>query len=253
MATSVTHKRNRYTLPSLLLFLALFLLSIFLFTRRPLQPSFSLPSDLFVRPSSSSSSSSIDDSGISDIDATERVVDSSTNQSTLSIVHTEPIEPNSSSGSTRDEISDNEKNSDPVSDSTTDNEVSESDDKNALDSKDESAGKNDVVSESQGEMSGEMVDNVGDEKLSKCDLYTGTWVKDENYPIYRPGSCPYVDEAYDCQINGRTDEEYTKWRWKPDDCDLPRYPCSFSCASPLSLYSVSAELMSFMGKGEGIK
>lgn len=61
-------------------------------------------------------------------------------------------------------------------------------------------------------------------KLKECDLYTGTWVEDDNYPIYQPGSCPYVDEAYDCQINGRNDTHYTKWRWKPHACDLPRFP-----------------------------
>ena len=60
--------------------------------------------------------------------------------------------------------------------------------------------------------------------LKQCDLYMGTWVKDEeHYPVYRLGSCPYVDEAYDCGNNGRADSEYTKWRWKPYGCDLPRY------------------------------
>lgn len=60
--------------------------------------------------------------------------------------------------------------------------------------------------------------------VDTCDLYRGKWVKDEEdeYPIYQPGSCPYVDEAYDCQGNGRRDSDYTKWRWKPDGCDLPR-------------------------------
>ncbi|XP_022149804.1 protein trichome birefringence-like 5 [Momordica charantia] len=61
------------------------------------------------------------------------------------------------------------------------------------------------------------------EGLKKCDLYMGTWVKDERYPIYGVGSCPYVDEAYDCGNNGRADSEYTKWRWKPYGCDLPRF------------------------------
>ncbi|XAR53247.1 hypothetical protein NMG60_11021718 [Bertholletia excelsa] len=57
-----------------------------------------------------------------------------------------------------------------------------------------------------------------------CNLYVGSWVKDNtNYPLYRPGSCPYVDEAFDCQINGRRDFEYLKWRWKPDACELPRF------------------------------
>lgn len=58
---------------------------------------------------------------------------------------------------------------------------------------------------------------------SKCDLYAGKWVKDEEYPIYKPTSCPYVDEGFSCQGNGRPDSEYLKWRWKPDGCDIPRF------------------------------
>ncbi|KAG7020940.1 Protein trichome birefringence-like 5, partial [Cucurbita argyrosperma subsp. argyrosperma] len=62
------------------------------------------------------------------------------------------------------------------------------------------------------------------EGLKHCDLYMGSWVKDEkHHPVYRVGSCPYVDEAYDCGNNGRADSEYTKWRWKPYGCDLPRF------------------------------
>ncbi|KAK9705362.1 hypothetical protein RND81_07G051100 [Saponaria officinalis] len=56
-----------------------------------------------------------------------------------------------------------------------------------------------------------------------CDLFMGKWVRSDEYPIYKPGSCPYVDEAFDCQSNGRPDFEYLKWRWKPNDCDLPRF------------------------------
>ncbi|XP_058113659.1 protein trichome birefringence-like 5 [Magnolia sinica] len=57
----------------------------------------------------------------------------------------------------------------------------------------------------------------------QCDLYIGNWVKDDEYPLYRPSSCPYVDEAFNCKDNGRPDVDYTKWRWKPDGCDLPRF------------------------------
>lgn len=70
---------------------------------------------------------------------------------------------------------------------------------------------------------GGVIDNAILEKLQNCDIYKGTWVKDEGYPIYRPGSCPYVDEAFDCQSNGRPDSAYTQWRWKPDECELPRF------------------------------
>ncbi|KAF8405807.1 hypothetical protein HHK36_007884 [Tetracentron sinense] len=64
------------------------------------------------------------------------------------------------------------------------------------------------------------LENPSLEKV-KCDLYKGTWVKDDDYPIYEPGSCPYVDEGFSCQSNGRRDSEYLKWRWKPHGCDLP--------------------------------
>ncbi|VVB16988.1 unnamed protein product [Arabis nemorensis] len=61
------------------------------------------------------------------------------------------------------------------------------------------------------------------EKMRGCDLYKGSWVKDDEYPLYQPGSCPYVDEAFDCQRNGRRDSDYLNWKWKPDGCDLPRF------------------------------
>ncbi|MCD7450660.1 Protein trichome birefringence-like 5 [Datura stramonium] len=66
-------------------------------------------------------------------------------------------------------------------------------------------------------------DGKGFQWGQSCDLFKGSWVKDENRPIYKPGSCPYVDEAFDCQSNGRPDSKYLKWRWNPDGCDLPRF------------------------------
>lgn len=78
------------------------------------------------------------------------------------------------------------------------------------------------------EKTGESGDAVAD-KSKNCDLFRGTWMKDEEYPLYRPGSCPYVDEGFDCQNNGRPDSEYLKWRWKPDGCDLPRFILLIDC------------------------
>ncbi|KAK1290889.1 hypothetical protein QJS10_CPB18g00144 [Acorus calamus] len=66
-------------------------------------------------------------------------------------------------------------------------------------------------------------DRDDDQVGGECDLFQGTWTRDEEYPLYRPGSCPYVDEAFTCQENGRPDSGYLKWRWKPDGCDLPRF------------------------------
>ncbi|XP_059286473.1 protein trichome birefringence-like 5 [Lycium ferocissimum] len=71
-------------------------------------------------------------------------------------------------------------------------------------------------------------DLKGQGEVQSCDLYKGSWVKDEeeNHPIYKPGSCPYVDEAFDCQTNGRPDSDYLKWTWKPHGCHLPRFSAS---------------------------
>ncbi|CAN1293680.1 Protein trichome birefringence-like 5 [Linum perenne] len=77
----------------------------------------------------------------------------------------------------------------------------------------DSAGDEDVTSEREKAMR---------ESLKDCDLYMGSWVRDEGYPIYTPGSCEYVDEAFDCQNNARPDSDYLHWRWKPHGCDLPR-------------------------------
>lgn len=65
---------------------------------------------------------------------------------------------------------------------------------------------------------------AGIEENVRCNLYEGRWEKDEEgrYPLYAPGSCPFVDDAFTCQANGRPDEDYTKWRWKPNHCELPR-------------------------------
>ncbi|KAF7145316.1 hypothetical protein RHSIM_Rhsim04G0004100 [Rhododendron simsii] len=78
--------------------------------------------------------------------------------------------------------------------------------------------------------SSSVVEILENEKWPSCDLYVGNWVRvtDEEeeeaaYPIYKPGSCPYVDEAFDCQRNGRRDSDYLKWRWKPHGCELPRF------------------------------
>ncbi|XP_073001402.1 protein trichome birefringence-like 5 [Typha latifolia] len=65
------------------------------------------------------------------------------------------------------------------------------------------------------------------EERKRCDLYDGKWVRDEGdharYPLYQAASCPYVDEAFECQGNGRGDSEYLHWRWEPRDCHLPRF------------------------------
>ena len=64
---------------------------------------------------------------------------------------------------------------------------------------------------------------VGLKRLKDCDLTKGRWVYDESYPLYTNGSCPFIDEGFNCESNGRLDKNYMKWRWQPQDCEIPRY------------------------------
>ncbi|KAI5078342.1 hypothetical protein GOP47_0006013 [Adiantum capillus-veneris] len=58
---------------------------------------------------------------------------------------------------------------------------------------------------------------------STCDISIGKWIRDDTYPLYDHGSCPYADEAFNCHTNGRPDKEYARWRWAPRDCSVPRF------------------------------
>ncbi|CAL9045181.1 protein trichome birefringence-like 10 [Musa acuminata AAA Group] len=56
-----------------------------------------------------------------------------------------------------------------------------------------------------------------------CDWFDGQWVWDERYPLYESDGCPFLDDGFRCSENGRPDRMYTKWRWQPAGCDLPRF------------------------------
>ncbi|XVF55993.1 hypothetical protein PTKIN_Ptkin06aG0080400 [Pterospermum kingtungense] len=60
------------------------------------------------------------------------------------------------------------------------------------------------------------------ESLMNCDLFDGGWVKDNSYPLYKPGSCSFIDEQFSCIVNGRPDKDFQKLKWKPKGCTLPR-------------------------------
>ncbi|XP_023637153.1 protein trichome birefringence-like 23 [Capsella rubella] len=64
----------------------------------------------------------------------------------------------------------------------------------------------------------------GDIEVEKCDLFSGKWIKDPLGPIYTNGSCGIVvDSHQNCITNGRPDSGYLYWKWKPNDCSLPRF------------------------------
>ncbi|XP_052190085.1 protein trichome birefringence-like 6 [Diospyros lotus] len=58
---------------------------------------------------------------------------------------------------------------------------------------------------------------------SFCDVTKGRWVLDGKLPLYTNGSCPFIDEGFNCEGNGRLNKGYMKWRWQPQDCEIPRF------------------------------
>ncbi|KQK19084.1 protein trichome birefringence-like 1 isoform X2 [Brachypodium distachyon] len=59
-------------------------------------------------------------------------------------------------------------------------------------------------------------------EMAGCDMFHGSWVQDNSYPLYPGGSCPHIDEPFDCHLNGRPDRGYQKLRWQPSGCSIPR-------------------------------
>ncbi|RZC74721.1 hypothetical protein C5167_050199 [Papaver somniferum] len=60
------------------------------------------------------------------------------------------------------------------------------------------------------------------ENKQKCDLFKGTWVWDEeNAPYYTNATCSAIHEQQNCIKYEKPNLDFTKWRWKPNECKLP--------------------------------
>ncbi|CAJ1946805.1 unnamed protein product [Sphenostylis stenocarpa] len=76
-----------------------------------------------------------------------------------------------------------------------------------------------------------------------CDLSKGHWVQalggSSNY--YTNSSCPFIPDGKNCFKHGRKDTDFLNWRWKPEQCELPRFdPKTF-------LNIVRGKKMAFIG------
>ncbi|CAK7343762.1 unnamed protein product [Dovyalis caffra] len=60
--------------------------------------------------------------------------------------------------------------------------------------------------------------------LSRCNMFSGKWVFDnKSYPLYKEKECTFMSDQLACEKFGRKDLNYQNWRWKPHQCDLPRF------------------------------
>ncbi|PON76315.1 Trichome birefringence-like family [Parasponia andersonii] len=59
--------------------------------------------------------------------------------------------------------------------------------------------------------------------IEQCNVFEGKWIPDEIYPWYNASQCPFAGSGFNCMANGRGDRGYTKWRWKPRNCEIPRF------------------------------
>ncbi|CAA0814321.1 Protein trichome birefringence-like 21 [Striga hermonthica] len=78
----------------------------------------------------------------------------------------------------------------------------------------------------------------------ECDLFSGEWVPNPEGPYYTNDTCNAIQEHQNCLKFGRPDREFLKWRWKPDDCELPAFdPNRF-------LELVSGKSIAFVGDSD---
>ncbi|KAF8090527.1 hypothetical protein N665_0474s0006 [Sinapis alba] len=76
-------------------------------------------------------------------------------------------------------------------------------------------------SSSQEDETQESYDRSKEESL--CDYTKGKWVRDEMGPLYNGSSCGTIKDGQNCLRHGRPDSGYLYWKWKPNQCDIPRF------------------------------
>ncbi|KAJ4960732.1 hypothetical protein NE237_020642 [Protea cynaroides] len=77
--------------------------------------------------------------------------------------------------------------------------------------------------------------------VKKCDLFKGEWIPSPEGPYYTNETCGEIYDHQNCLKFGKPDTGFLKWRWKPYDCELPRFsPSSF-------LKIVKGKSMAFVG------
>ena len=78
-----------------------------------------------------------------------------------------------------------------------------------------------------------------------CNVFRGDWVLGSDGPYYTDETNCEIDQRQNCMKFGRPDTEFMRWRWKPDECELPRFNAS------QFLEAVTGKTMAFIGDSVG--
>lgn len=80
---------------------------------------------------------------------------------------------------------------------------------------------------------------------SKCNIFRGNWIPFPQGPYYTNATCKEIFDQQNCMKFGRPDSEFLRWRWKPNECELPL----FNATEFLEL--VRGNSMAFVGDSLG--
>ncbi|KAM7506914.1 hypothetical protein LguiA_017367 [Lonicera macranthoides] len=86
---------------------------------------------------------------------------------------------------------------------------------------------------------------LGSSLKHECNIFNGNWVPYDKGPYYTNETKCVIDDRQNCIKYGRPDTEFMKWRWKPDECELPL----FDGVKFLEL--VKGKTMAFVGDSVG--
>ncbi|KAJ9147412.1 hypothetical protein P3X46_029577 [Hevea brasiliensis] len=56
-----------------------------------------------------------------------------------------------------------------------------------------------------------------------CAIFQGRWIWYPNRSYYTNATCQEIFDEQSCIKFGRPDTDFLKWRWKPDQCELPLF------------------------------
>ncbi|TKY64977.1 trichome birefringence 19 [Spatholobus suberectus] len=82
-------------------------------------------------------------------------------------------------------------------------------------------------------------------EVKRCNIFSGEWVPYSEGPYYDNETCNLIIDQQNCMKFGRPDREFLKWRWKPDECQLPLFDAT------LFLKLVEGKSMAFLGDSVG--